>query len=902
MTTIYLSSTYRDLTEHRRTVFEDLRKNYKVIAMEDYVATDSRPVEECLKDIGEHADIYIGIFGFRYGHVPPVEHIRECRYTAQHDDWQGLSITELEFRYAEEEARIPCLVFLAKEGTSWPLEYVDAYTERHKEQPGDRIDRLRKYLLTEKLASEFSSPHDLARLAQAAVTKLLQSSGRRAADKTVSLPEIIWDIKKKGSPYPGLMHFTRNYAPVFFGREAEVSEIVDRLHTHRNRFMLVSGDSGVGKSSVIDAGVLPVFEERGLPGGQDCVCVRMVPSHGRHPFDALMRALHTQVEQAGCDPNAIGEALCSNPSDLPARVGEIISKGIAPSALVLFIDQMEELFTGQASDHADAFLSALCAAAQEEIMWVIATIRSDHLQHCHRHPGLLKVLRGQGQYPLGQVDPTVIADMIKKPAQCSGLAIADGFVRRIARESGSKPGCLPLLAFVLERLFEQRDGVSLSEEVYDRFGGIDGAIVDRVKNLESELPTGIRSSLDILLPKLFRVLMVVDPDGLPTRRRALISSLGGDLDPLADSLIKARLLCTEGEGSASTVSVAHERLFKAWPALGHWIEENKDELRVLSIAETEAREWEKNNYDMIYLWHRDRLIKLREIVRQLDNQTLSDAVKRFAEPQNALIDSLDAPSLSHQERHNIGLYLAELGDPRRGVGLDKSGLPDIVWSEVPDGKITLEGIKGTFRVKPFYIAKYPVTWVQYRSFLEVADGYRKKGWWQGLAKRQDQPGEQRRKLDNHPVENVSWYDAMAFCSWLTEKLGYKIRLPTEWEWQQASTGGDPTNAYPWGPNWVSGKANTSESGLNRTTAVGIYPHGSSPIGALDMSGNVWERCLNEFDNPKRIGISGEERRAVRGGSWYDSQNSARCALRYYNHPSNRLDGVGFRLVCTSPLS
>jgi hypothetical protein len=93
MTTIYLSSTYKDLVEHRRAVFEDLRKNFEVIAMEDYVATDSRPVEECLKDISERADIYIGIFAFRYGYTPPPEHIRECKYTSGRDDWQRLSIT-----------------------------------------------------------------------------------------------------------------------------------------------------------------------------------------------------------------------------------------------------------------------------------------------------------------------------------------------------------------------------------------------------------------------------------------------------------------------------------------------------------------------------------------------------------------------------------------------------------------------------------------------------------------------------------------------------------------------------------------------------------------------------------------------------------------------------------------
>jgi formylglycine-generating enzyme required for sulfatase activity len=275
-------------------------------------------------------------------------------------------------------------------------------------------------------------------------------------------------------------------------------------------------------------------------------------------------------------------------------------------------------------------------------------------------------------------------------------------------------------------------------------------------------------------------------------------------------------------------------------------------------------------------------------------------VRCFAQPQERLVDLLETPTLSHQERLTIGLYLAELGDKRPGVGL-RGGLPDIVWCKVPKGKITLEGIKGNFRVDPFHIAKYPVTWIQYRSFLDAEDGYRKKGWWKGLAEREDKPGEQLRKLDNHPAENVSWYDAVAFCRWLTEKLGCEVRLPMEWEWQQAGTSGDPANEYPWGPEWVSNKANTSESGLSRTTAVGMYPQGASPIGALDMCGNVWEWCLNEHGNPKQAEVSGKESRAVRGGCWYGGRDYARCAYRDYYHPDNRVDLIGFRLVCASPI-
>jgi formylglycine-generating enzyme required for sulfatase activity len=126
-------------------------------------------------------------------------------------------------------------------------------------------------------------------------------------------------------------------------------------------------------------------------------------------------------------------------------------------------------------------------------------------------------------------------------------------------------------------------------------------------------------------------------------------------------------------------------------------------------------------------------------------------------------------------------------------------------------------------------------------------------------------------------------------------------LPAEWEWQQAATGGDRANEYPWGPEWDSNRTNTSESELNRLTAVGMYPQGASPVGALDMSGNVWEWCLNEYGHPSHTDLSGDARRVVRGGSWLNVRDNARPAYRDRSYPHYRNDDVGVRLVCSSPI-
>jgi len=188
-------------------------------------------------------------------------------------------------------------------------------------------------------------------------------------------------------------------------------------------------------------------------------------------------------------------------------------------------------------------------------------------------------------------------------------------------------------------------------------------------------------------------------------------------------------------------------------------------------------------------------------------------------------------------------------------------------------------------------------------FIDAADGFKDDRWWQDLAEREIQPAEQRWKVDNYPRENVSWYSAVAYCRWLSDRLASEIRLPTEWEWQWAAQGPDGRK-YPWGNEYIQGYANIDEKHggikggvfLKNTTPVELYLHGASPFGVLDMAGNVWEWCLNEYDNPNHIDPYGEADRVMRGGSWVLTQKNARCASRHWLIPSLFDDGLGFRVV------
>ncbi len=890
MITIYLSSTYEDLKDYRSVVFDALRRSgYEVIAMEDYVARDDRPLKACLDDVGR-ADIYVGLFAFRYGYIPP----------ADHGNADEKSITELEFRFADSSPNTHCLLFIMDEKAG-AIQFSDAYSGEGDK--GERIRRFRDELRREKMASSFTSPHELASKVQSAVKIYTDKMGHPVEQPDTHQSEITWDVDKLGSPYPGLLHFTRKYAPVFFGRDSETRELLDRLTQPEGRFIIVSGDSGSGKSSLVDAGVLSRLEnaENDSP-----TCLRMVPSGGADPFDALLRALRPLAERAALDDYQLGRDLAAGDRDTIEVLRDLLQRGLPGGRLLLFLDQMEELFTAREQDPAlvQRFLTDLHGAAQTLPLQVLATIRSDLLHHCYANPEMLSMLNGRGHYALGHTAPYSLHDMIVRPAQCAGVQVPDALSRKLMDDVGTRPGNLPLLAFVLQRLFTQyREDISLP--AYDRMGGMIGAIADHVAEvelgLEQQLQLG-REELDSLFAELFGRLVRVDVEGLPTRRRMQISALAEPLQAVAQALIKARLLTTEGKDEAS---VAHERLFEAWPALAHWVAEHQDDLRLLRQGELDAREWRQRDHDLAYLWHTDRLKRLQQVIDKLPpDRNIEPALRDFAQPQKQLLTLLNDPEMAHTERDNIGNMLVVLGDTRPGVGLREDGTPDIDWVAIPGGDVELENDAGHATVDSFHMARYLVTNIQFQAFIDAEDGYGQADWWLKMPPEANTSLKKPRWSEpNHPRESVSWYEAVPFCRWLSHRLGFEVRLPDEFEWQQAATGGNPQYAYPWGEEWDERLCNTQESGLNRTTAVGLYPSGASAQGILDLSGNLMEWCISKHEQPDDVTIDDSAAsRVVRGGAWYDDLVDARADDRgSLGRPDYRLVGLGFRVLCVSPI-
>ncbi|WP_141508656.1 formylglycine-generating enzyme family protein, partial [Candidatus Chloroploca asiatica] len=160
----------------------------------------------------------------------------------------------------------------------------------------------------------------------------------------------------------------------------------------------------------------------------------------------------------------------------------------------------------------------------------------------------------------------------------------------------------------------------------------------------------------------------------------------------------------------------------------------------------------------------------------------------------------------------------------------------------------------TLTLPDYWIGTTPVTNAQFRPFV-TGDGYTNPVYWTrvGWAWREQEKIVTPRWWNDstwngaqHPVVGVSWFEAVAYCRWLSAQTGHAFRLPTEAEWEKAARGLDG-RIWPWGNAWETGRCNSNEAGHKRTTSVGQYPTGASSYGVLDMAGNVWEWCATRYD-------------------------------------------------------
>lgn len=376
------------------------------------------------------------------------------------------------------------------------------------------------------------------------------------------------------------------------------------------------------------------------------------------------------------------------------------------------------------------------------------------------------------------------------------------------------------------------------------------------------------------------------------------------IDPLDLHLARnATLLAVNGEGN---VSFTHSLFREYFAAL-------KLDSAITNNQASPSEYWSPDSWWMPGKWDEVAILAAglntadtTPVVRWLEDSAPEVAARCIIESGSTTPDALKNDLAQKWSRRlgetplaarvSIGRALGRLGnDPRKGVGLTKDGIPDIDWVQIPAGEFIF-GDNETHYLAAYCISRYPITYLQYQAFIDAKDGYYADAWWSDVDSRDKSTGVPSFAFANHPRERANWFDAYAFCHWLESRTKSAITLPTEYQWEKAARGTDG-RLYPYGNEFDAQKGNVDRTGIGKTCAVGLFPEGASPYGVLDVSGNVFEWCLNLAIAPNQIDPASREKRSLRGGSWAHSQEYARTTTRYANRPELRRNRVGFRIVC-----
>jgi serine/threonine protein kinase len=434
-----------------------------------------------------------------------------------------------------------------------------------------------------------------------------------------------------GNPFAGLAAFQEADADRFFGRDRDIDQVVTELRSRP--LVAIAGPSGTGKSSLVRAGVIPALKRSGE--GWDAHIVRP----GREPLAALAALLgaitHGHGSSSDGEPwgedraTAAGDsaaAVVLDPLDGPVSgpvLGPVIERLRAEPGylgarlraraasklrrLVMFVDQLEELYTlGAPPDERAAFLACLAAVADDAAspLRVILSMRSDFLDRLTEDRRLgAEVTRGLVLLP--PMDRDGMREALLRPVEAAEYRFeSPAQVDRMVEALAATPGALPLLQFTAARLWELRDAGRrvLTEASYEQLGGVAGALATHA----DAVLAGMSSARQALARAVLERLVT------PERTRALVSmaelhalhQIPDAAEDVVQHLAAMRLLVIErgDEGADHIVELVHESLIDRWPTLARWLSENQDDAAFLARLRSAAQEWEKRGRDEGLLW------------------------------------------------------------------------------------------------------------------------------------------------------------------------------------------------------------------------------------------------------------------------------------------------------------
>ncbi|HTX27823.1 MAG TPA: AAA family ATPase [Streptosporangiaceae bacterium] len=441
-------------------------------------------------------------------------------------------------------------------------------------------------------------------------------------------------------PYRGLLPYDQAHEAVFYGRERLTAELTGMLA--ETGMVMVTGASGAGKTSLLQAGLIPALA-RGVqvPGSSRWPVVSMTPT--AHPLTELSVRL---AQLDGRDPAPIRQGLADTPGNADLLISEITRAAASPEhdgapgqalpgeagRLVLIVDQFEQVFADASEAgrlERAAFIDAVCAAAAsptgprgESPALVVLAVRGDYWDRCAAYPQLVRIMQ-QNQLVVGPLTDTALRRVITGPAEASGLRVEPGLTDVILadlRGAGSEQnaGVLPLLSEAMVRAWEKREDGQLTRQGYegdDRRAGVARAI-----EVSAEATYGqLTQSRQAMARALFRALTAPDPDLRPARRTVTRAALRSafpaserpDVDVVLEAFARGRLIVLDGDRAG----IAHDVVLQAWPRLRGWLEEDQASVILHAQLVDDAARWNANGKDAALLYRGAQLAAAGQATR-----------------------------------------------------------------------------------------------------------------------------------------------------------------------------------------------------------------------------------------------------------------------------------------------
>jgi WD40 repeat protein/energy-coupling factor transporter ATP-binding protein EcfA2 len=482
-----------------------------------------------------------------------------------------------------------------------------------------------------------------------------------------------------GSPYLGLRKFEVDDKDRFFGRDNWIIELTDYLK--QKNVLLLLGASGSGKSSLVQAGLIPKLKDNF--GANKLVNLTFVPDV--NPFESFYGCLlanrykqsQAKLAQAVKEETLINvvEGLKNN-SDL----------------WFIFIDQFEELFTRTPKTERDIFIKSLIKLIENEnnnnLVKIVMTMRADFLDKLSPYPSLGKI-HDQYSKMLTDMDESELRLAIAEPAARNGVIFEKGLINQIIADFYEQAGSLPLLQYTLDLLWE-KDHIQervLNNKIYQEIGGVTGALEKQADKIYSQFNEQQRKAAE----EIFLELISLEGEKAVSRRADKSSFEQEEMQrEVLYQLIDNRLLVSKGEDGKATVEVAHEELIRSWKVLQDLIREKEEIIVLRSRLYADAKQWDDlQKQDAVKasseLWGGSKLAKIVEFQKNNSLPNLDPVAIEFIKASISQAERQKNEKIRTARRIAVGSLVAVMVST--GLGL-------MAWKQTQQAELNLANARG----------------------------------------------------------------------------------------------------------------------------------------------------------------------------------------------------------------